>query len=214
MLSVIGDDWRDVEHHDARQPDIFRAVQVKVHEVPLPVESIGTAGAETNTYNAGDFQRVVGIPIAHGLDRSTVDAFRARNLGLVTTLRDSELGELRDILENAESGAVRVEDLRDLIVERFGVADSRAELIARDQVLKLNSDLTQLRQTSVGITRYRWSTSLDERVRPDHGALEGTEWGWGSPPVVDERTGRREPPGRDFQCRCVPIPVLDDNLDV
>jgi SPP1 gp7 family putative phage head morphogenesis protein len=84
-------------------------------------------------------------------------------------------------------------------------------LIARDQILKANADLSRTRMQRVGVTRYRWSTSRDVRVRADHAALEGTMQTFSDPPVVDQRTGRRANPGVDFQCRCVAIPVFDND---
>jgi SPP1 gp7 family putative phage head morphogenesis protein len=87
---------------------------------------------------------------------------------------------------------------------------ARAELIARDQVGKLNGALEEYRQKNLGLKRYRWRTSEDSRVRPDHDRLEGQIFDWSNPPIVDRRTGRRAHPKRDFQCRCWAEPILDD----
>jgi SPP1 gp7 family putative phage head morphogenesis protein len=78
-------------------------------------------------------------------------------------------------------------------------------LIARDQTLKLNSAITKDRHIAAGISEYTWSTSLDDRVRPEHEALEGTKHSWDAPPEPGH-------PGEDFQCRCVAIPVIDEDL--
>lgn len=88
------------------------------------------------------------------------------------------------------------------------VTQSRAELIARDQVLKLNAEVTQKRHEAAGIVEFVWSTSRDERVRPDHKVLEGKRYRYDDPPVVDRRRGTRGLPGIHFQCRCVAIPVI------
>jgi len=88
----------------------------------------------------------------------------------------------------------------------------RAATIARDQIGKLNGEMNQLRQTNLGVRRYRWSTSQDERVRDGHRKLNGTIQLWAKPPVVDERTGERGHPGQPIQCRCSAIPIIDDVL--
>ena len=64
-------------------------------------------------------------------------------------------------------------------------------------------NLTELRQTSIGVTDYVWSTSGDERVRPEHAARNGKVYKWSEPPAGGH-------PGEDIQCRCRAIPVLDD----
>jgi SPP1 gp7 family putative phage head morphogenesis protein len=119
---------------------------------------------------------------------------------------------------------VRVEEIRNRIQARMNVVRSRAELIARDQTLKLYGQIQEERQTQAGIEEYVWSTSLDERVRGNpsgiypkshgnHWKLEGKTFRWDDPPVVDPTTGRKEHPGGDFQCRCAAIPVLSDDLE-
>ncbi len=114
------------------------------------------------------------------------------------------------VLSKPLAEGVRVEDLKQQLQERLGIEARRAELIARDQTLKLAGQLQQARQTQAGIRRYVWTTSEDERVRPDHAKLDGTVQSWDSPPIVDSRTGRRAHPGGDFQCRCNSDPVLEE----
>jgi SPP1 gp7 family putative phage head morphogenesis protein len=104
-----------------------------------------------------------------------------------------------------------VRDISKLLQEQAGYSKSRAELTARDQTLKLYGQIQEERQQKAGITKYVWTTSQDERVRPDHADLDGTVQAWDDPPVVDKRTGRRGHPGFDYQCRCTAVPVLDDD---
>ena len=76
----------------------------------------------------------------------------------------------------------------------------RARLIARDQNNKLVGQLSQMRQTAVGVEEYEWVTSADERVRPTHRAVSGEVFRWDSPPDIGH-------PGEDIQCRCHASPV-------
>lgn len=132
------------------------------------------------------------------------------NARLITVMADEVVSDLAGRLRNEWARGARWEDIALLVQDRLSVGRSRAELIARDQVLKLNSDMTQERHRAIGVTRYKWSSSRDERVRAAHKHLEGTTQTWANPPIVDPRTGRRDHPGRDFQCRCVAIPIFDD----
>lgn len=137
-----------------------------------------------------------------------IDHFREENLRLITNATQDFADQVQEVFE---SGAgLRVEELKKQLLERVDVSRSRAELIARDQVLKMNGQINKTRQQAAGVTQYTWSSSLDERVREGHAELEGQTFDWNNPPVVDERTGRREHPGQDFQCRCVAIPVIPE----
>jgi SPP1 gp7 family putative phage head morphogenesis protein len=117
---------------------------------------------------------------------------------------------VRKVIDQPLDQGLRVEDIRKQLIERMGIEKRRAQRIARDQTLKLAGQLQQARQEQAGIRRYVWTTSADERVRPDHAELDGRVFAWAEPPVVDKRTQRRGHPGSDFQCRCTADPVLDD----
>jgi SPP1 gp7 family putative phage head morphogenesis protein len=139
-----------------------------------------------------------------------LDLFTRDNVRLIRRLTTQVYDDVQGaVLAGARTGT-RVEDLQEELEQRFGFAEKRAALIARDQVGKLNSELTQLRHEAVGVVEYVWSTSRDERVRPDHAALDDKTFRYDAPPIVDRRTGRRAHPGGDIQCRCGAIPVMDD----
>ena len=61
--------------------------------------------------------------------------------------------------------------------------------------------LTNMRQTGVGIRRYKWLTSHDAVVRDSHQALDGQIIAWEGAPYIGH-------PGYDINCRCTAIPVL------
>lgn len=163
-------------------------------------------------------KEIIGINPLHADPGLTVaaDIYRTNNVLLIKSIPDRELREVQALLEKPSNFGRRVEEMRDLIQERFSVSESRAALIARDQTLKLNSQITKTRQTRAGISRYVWTTSGDERVRGQNGEsdnhydLDGKTFAWNDPPVVDEKTGRRCHPGEDYQCRCVAFPVVEE----
>jgi SPP1 gp7 family putative phage head morphogenesis protein len=128
---------------------------------------------------------------------------RQENVDLVVQAHRAYADSVQDIFTDPESFGLRVEVLQARLLERGDVSESRAELIARDQTLKLNGQITQLRQTGAGVSEYIWSTSRDERVRDSHRVLEGQRFSWSSPPEVGH-------PGEDYQCRCVALPVIED----
>lgn len=132
---------------------------------------------------------------------------RAENIDLVVNAGRAYAESVREIFSDPEHIGLRVEELQAKLEARGDVSESRAELIARDQTLKLNGALTQIRQESAGVDEYIWSTSLDERVRDSHRALEGERFSWSSPPEPGH-------PGQDYQCRCVALPVVPELEDL
>jgi len=94
----------------------------------------------------------------------------------------------------------------DIMSDRTDVSDSRAKLIARDQVAKLTGELTKERQLDMGVTGYIWRTVGDERVRDSHSEVDGKFFTWDNPPF--ETDGNH--PGEDYQCRCWAEPVLPE----
>lgn len=136
---------------------------------------------------------------------SIVDVFRDDQLRLIQSLSFEKVQRVRKVLD-ANRGA-RVEDVAKRIRIETGAERSKAQLIARDQVLKLNASVTWMKHTAAGITEYEWSTSGDERVRPGHRRLDGKRFKYANPPVVDE-SGRTAHPGQDYRCRCVALLLI------
>lgn len=130
------------------------------------------------------------------------------NARLVTKMVDETKRQIEEVVTTAAREGVRHEVLAKLVRERTGVAESRAKLIARDQVISFYGDLARTRQQEAGVTGYTWRTSRDNRVREEHEALDGTKQTWAQPPVVDTKTGRRAHPGEDILCRCQAEPDL------
>lgn len=103
---------------------------------------------------------------------------------------------------------------------------SRAELIARDQVGKLNGDITKKRMQEIGADIYIWNTAMDERVRGrpggrwekskiSHWDMEGKLCKWSDNSVYADNPGdgkiewkkrtdrmTKSIPGYEYQCRC------------
>jgi SPP1 gp7 family putative phage head morphogenesis protein len=143
-----------------------------------------------------------------------------RNIDLITNISEDVRQRIgRETWDAVLEGKTQ-KQLADELMVQFDLVQSRATLIARDQMSKLVGQLNEFRQTQAGVEEYEWSTVKDERVRDSHWAMEEMICRW------DDETVYREPdgkvwlprselggvelhPGFDFNCRCVPYPVLD-----
>ncbi|MDE1158424.1 MAG: phage minor head protein [Neorhizobium sp.] len=85
------------------------------------------------------------------------------------------------------------------------VSRSKADLIARTEVSRTASLLTEARAVHIGSTGYIWRTAKDTDVRHSHAEMEGKFVPWGSPPTLD---GMRGHAGQFPRCRCYPEPVI------
>lgn len=201
-LSLVG------KHTDARSQwgSELDALGIRIHtqvgkKVDPLVQRMASEVIHGKTKERG---KVLGITVrTEGVDAVKLAEFRDRNISLVENAARVYAEDVRNIFESPEALGRRVEDLKADLLSRGNVSESRAELIARDQTLKLNGQINEARQTAAGVDKYTWSTSRDERVRESHAELEGEVFDWSSPPEVGH-------PGQDFQCRCVAVPYVEE----
>jgi len=106
----------------------------------------------------------------------------------------------------------------DLIKKFPKMSISRLQLIARTEVSKAQSTLTQARALSLGLNWYIWRTSEDARVRSAHKHMEGVLVNWNNPPSPEmiSPDGKQAHysyyhAGNTFNCRCYAEPIV--NLD-
>jgi SPP1 gp7 family putative phage head morphogenesis protein len=148
------------------------------------------------------------------------DHFAHENVALVQTIPTRLHGELESMVTRAVSSGRRHEALAEQIEDRFGVSESRARVIARDQVGKFYAATNHARQREMGVDRFVWRTVGDERVRgtpggkypdadPSHFELDGDEYDYDDPPNAGPY-GEPALPGEAIQCRCYAEPVFDD----
>lgn len=125
----------------------------------------------------------------------------ATNVVLIKSLPSEQLDQVEKIVLNGLQSGQRAESMVEAIKALGTKSERRAALIARDQVGKITSRLTQIRQQKMGITHYYWSCSRDERVRPLHYARHNKLFAWNNPPDDGH-------PGIAINCRCVAIPYI------
>jgi SPP1 gp7 family putative phage head morphogenesis protein len=180
---------------------------------------IDAAGRRTDRHVRRVLNRVLPIDVREAVPGIQVQINQWRNINVnliesgiradfepVKLRRQSLLGDVSELIERTHREGARVEVVAQDLIDRYGVSESRAQLIARDQVLKLNGQINKMRQQAAGVTEYKWRATKDRRTRKGHQKLDGTIHNWNTPP--DTGRGEHNHPGQDYQCRCQAIPVI------
>lgn len=186
---------------------------------------------ETTAWNRRQFNRavkaVIGVDIFTGADgdalAATARSWARENAALITNITDKTMTEIEGIAQRAVRSGANPRDVARDIQKRFDVSEARARLIARDQISKLNGQITRERNEALGIDKYVWSTSEDERVRDSHRVMNGKLCRWDDASVYSDDGGKtwrnrasiggfEGHPGDDYQCRCISSPDLSDLL--
>lgn len=137
-----------------------------------------------------------------------------RNVNLIKGLTDEYIKKINDaVISGVQQGTTSQALSKQLLEINQNMSKARTNLIARDQIGKLNGQLTKRRQQDIGVSTYIWRTSRDERVRPSHDVMNGKLCRWDDPSVYSDDDGKtwkkrssiggvEQHPGQDYQCRC------------
>lgn len=189
---------------------IFFINSTMQQKVESTIKKADEIALDISKFNKAQFQKVASQTLGIDLfikEPYLVDQLRlfsTQNSQLINSLVDEELERVSGIVERGVQQGAPISEVTKEIQKSFGIDTRRARTIARDQTAKLNASLTRLRQMEIGVEKYEWQTSGDERVRATHKANANKIFSWDSPPKV---TGH---PGHDVNCRCVASPILDD----
>lgn len=86
-----------------------------------------------------------------------------------------------------------------------------AKLIARTETAKLQTFIDEKRATNLGSVAYIWLASHDKRTRQSHKEMNDVVVFWrkdSEKPLLDKMRGNA---GEFPNCRCTPLPILDED---
>lgn len=136
-----------------------------------------------------------------------------KNLKLyIKDFSQQSVKNLRGAVEDNALDGYRFDKLIEDIRHRYGVTANKARFLARQETGLFMAKYRKERFSQAGVRRYRWSTAHDERVRDSHKHLNGRVFAYSDPPITDRASGAKNNPGEDFNCRCVDIPILEEDL--
>ena len=133
----------------------------------------------------------------------------ADNVNLIVTIPPKFHDALSEGLFKLQAGAAPFDrqKISDLLRKQYKSSGYNLRRLTRDQNSKLIGQLNHVRQTEIGVEKYQWITSGDNRVRRQH--VENAAGGedgkgifyWNDPPPDGH-------PGAAVQCRCNAVPVF------
>lgn len=156
---------------------------------------ITNSGVETYLLNRAQWGKTTAATI--GFEYQTPEAWwptaskawAQENYKLITSATQDQIAAINELTMRAIRTGMSKEELASELGKLNLMYKNRAELIATDQIGKLNGVLTKNRQTEAGIEFYRWDTANNERVRgrpggkypravPSHWAMQGMWCKW------------------------------------
>lgn len=154
----------------------------------------------------------MGATIKRELDTAPVGVrtrkLMAEQVSLITSLPIEAAQRVHGVAIEGLSTGTRASTIAEDILRTGAVTKSRATLIARTEIGRAATALTQARAEHIGSTHFIWRTAEDSDVRDTHRALNGKSFRWDAPPECDP--GHRALPGSIWNCRCFAEPILPD----
>jgi hypothetical protein len=194
---------------------------------------LGNIADSTFDFNEGQYEKgaksALGVEFPVGEDwwPDAKENWKQFNYQAISGDLHKYVRDINSLTERAVTSGLSVKELtKQIHALDDKITKGRAEFIARDQIGKLNGEITQRRMEDVGLTMYIWETSGDERVRgdpggkypnakPSHWLMDGALCLWSDSTVYSQDGGKtwipRPPgavllhPGSDYLCRCTAI---------
>lgn len=136
----------------------------------------------------------------------------------VSKFTREETLKLRQLVQDNlfKNGGLQIQSLVEALQKEFGIKKRRAEFIARQDTSLLIAEYRKAKYKQLGITEYIWKVARTYEatkdrphgVRPDHWELKNKRYSFDNPPAVNKK-GEHKNPGEDFNCRCVPLPIIE-----
>jgi hypothetical protein len=208
---------------------------------PVIYAGLGKIADTMNKFNSKQWDKAakenlgVEFPIYEDWWPNLRETWIKENYETISSSAKDYIGKVNRQVENAITNGWSVGQLTEAIMKiSRKITDTDAARLARDQIGKLNGQVTQARMEAVGLDMYVWSTSGDERVRgdpgglypsarPSHYAMDGRLCRWDNPTVYSEDRGKhwiprhsdwvQLHPGYDYNCRCTALSYWDELVE-
>lgn len=221
--AIPGDTFRNMIYNlenwlSIYMPDISELPEDKNNNVILA--ALGKTADEAMEFGNKEFEKMLDKGIHVNLPTSAIwwndmkTSWAEDNYTLITSNANNYVSKINTLTEQAIVNGLSPKKLKEEIYKATeGLTQKHCKLIARDQMGKLNGQITQAQMEEIGLDLYVWSTAFDDRVRDSHAAMEGLLCRWDDASVCSYDGGKtwvdrpsdavQLHPGQDIQCRCV-----------
>lgn len=183
---------------------VYAANAFTARKVKKAAESFAVNLNQVNKRNLNRQAKVKGVnPAREQWLAKFLEEHVEKNVSYITNIHDDYAQKIENIILNGVKNGETARQMREKLVAQIGMSKNRAKFVAVDQTGSILGQLTAKRHQDMGVSRFRWRTSKDERVRDSHRELENKIFSYDDPPAVGL-------PGTDFHCRCIAIPIFED----
>jgi SPP1 gp7 family putative phage head morphogenesis protein len=158
--------------------------------------------------HANEMSRALREEIRSAPTGALMQALLAEQVTLIKSLPLEAAKRVHDLTLAGIEDGTRAKEIAKEIARSGEVSMGRANLIARTEVARTASKLTEARAVHLGSDGYIWRTSKDSDVRHSHKEMEGKYVRWDTPPKLSDGTVTHA--GQIYNCRCYPEPVIPD----
>jgi SPP1 gp7 family putative phage head morphogenesis protein len=134
-----------------------------------------------------------------------VKLFAASNAQLIEKISVNHMARITELSYEAIQKAQTITTFAEAIQKAGAISERQAVFIARDQIGSLYGQINAERQKDIGVKKFIWRSSHDERVRPKHVELDGQTFSYDDLPYEGL-------PGEPILCRCYAEPDFADLL--
>lgn len=197
---------------DTPRQDIFQQIDYISDQLLKPIENFANTASKLFVENITkvnkerlqkSFNQAFGFSVPalikdEGIG-GAVESAISENVDLIKTIPKQYFAGIKQLIGQGMTEGKTAADIRNTLRSNkdiYGITERRVRLIARDQTSKINGQLTEIRATEAGSTKYIWIGREDDLERKTHRANNNKTFLWSKPPP---KTGH---PGADYQCRC------------
>lgn len=187
----------------------------------LLITSLRGIANKVNLFNLNIFRKFIkSVPETSAKIKEEIKMWLSENTDLITNIPVLMITKVKDVIHDSVRQKDSLTSLKEGVKKVELSTDKRVKLIARFQTSRLNGNIVRQRNLDLGILKYLWLTSRDERVRHSHKVLEGKICSWNDVDVYknvvndskwNQRTsieGVLKHPQEDFNCRCTSIAII------
>lgn len=187
--------------------ELIKAMTLNIFEKSKLVETANRFVEGLNLFNMknmNDQAKVAGVNLIdyeEWID-DYVESTVQQNVGYIQAIHDTLYEKIQSIIFEGMKNGSSTKEIREQLIRQAGLGEVRAQFIAVDQAGSIHGQLVARRHKKMGVKKFEWITSGDERVRESHKALSGKICDYKNPP-------NGKVPGQDYRCRCTAYPKFE-----